>query len=136
MFPAETRILIVDDMTTMRSLVKSQLRQMGFKNYIEADDGEKGYQALLDQAENHQPIQLVLSDWNMPVHTGIEFLRRVRATPEFKNLPFMMITAEGEAHQVKEAVMLGVSNYVVKPFTPAILQEKLKLVWKKHNPGA
>jgi len=133
MFAPETRILIVDDMLGMRKLVKDQLIKMGFKNIKEADNGETGYAELMAAAGRGEPYGLVLSDWNMPVLQGIEFLRRVRGMPQFANLPFMLITAEGEFNQVKEAIALKVSEYIVKPFTPATIKAKMEVVWKKHN---
>src|SRR5688572_5891711 len=124
MFSDSTRVLIVDDMLTMRNLVKAQMRAMGFKVFFEVDNGENGYNLLLKQHEAKEPIGLVLSDWNMPVLTGLEFLKKTRAQPQFKDLPFLMITAEGEQGQVVEAIKAGVSNYLIKPFTPASIQEK------------
>jgi two-component system chemotaxis response regulator CheY len=135
MFNENTRVLIIDDMNTMRQLVKGQVRAMGFKNIQEAENGEAGFKILAETHKAGAPIELILSDWNMPVMTGIDLLKKVRATAEYKNVPFMLITAEGESSQVMEAIKSGVSNYVVKPFTPAVLQEKLLAVWKKHNPG-
>jgi len=135
MFSEKTCILVVDDMMTMRQLVKAQLRAMGFTNVVDADNGENAFKLMMERHKAATPIELVLSDWNMPVMTGIDFLRKVRASAEYKSIPFMLITAEGESSQVMEAVKAGVSNYVVKPFTPAILQEKILAVWKKHNPG-
>lgn len=136
MFPPDTRVLVVDDMKTMRALIKGQLRGFGMSQITEADTGAAGLQALKDCVAKGAPIQLVLSDWNMPEMTGLDFLKAVRADPAFKTLPFLLVTAEGEVSQVKDAIQAGVSNYVVKPFTPAILTEKLTAVWKKHNPGA
>ncbi len=135
MFPDTTRILIVDDMMTMRQLVKGQLRGMGFKNFFEAENGDAAFNVLKERLAAKEPIELVLSDWNMPVLSGLEFLKKVRATPEFKELPFMLVTAEGEQSQVIEAIKSGVSNYLVKPFTPQAIQEKIGAVWKKHHPG-
>lgn len=123
-------------MATMRQLVKGQLRNMGFKCLYEADQGDSGFGMLVAQHTAKEPIGLVLSDWNMPTMTGLDLLKKVRATAEFKTLPFMLITAEGEQAQVVEAIKSGVSNYLVKPFTPASIQEKIAQVWKKHNPGA
>lgn len=134
MFPNTTRILVIDDMNTMRQLVKAQLKAMGFSNFLEAENGEKAYEILIGQIAKKEPIELVLSDWNMPVMTGLELLKKVRAMPEFKTLPFMLVTAEGEQHQVIDAIKSGVSNYLVKPFTPAAIQEKIAAVWKRHNP--
>lgn len=136
MFPETTRILIVDDMLTMRQLMKGQMRQMGFKAIYEADNGENGWAVLNAQKEIGEPIQLVLSDWNMPGMEGIDLLKKCRADEGFKSLPFMLITAEGEQKQVLEAIKSGVSNYLMKPFTRAALQEKLALVWKKHSEEA
>ena len=133
MFANSTGILVVDDMKTMRKIVSKSLRSMGFEKITEAEDGQKAW-VLLN--EPPFPIELVISDWNMPNSSGLDFLKRVRASEQFKTLPFMLLTAENEAEQVKEAVVAGVSNYMVKPFTPATLGEKLKAVWAKHNPGA
>ncbi len=135
MFPANTKILIVDDMMTMRSAIKGQLRQMGFTTFYDAENGDKAFTVLNDQHGKNEPIELVLSDWNMPVLTGLELLKKVRASSNYTNVPFLMITAEGEVQQVKEAIEAGVSNYIKKPFTPSTLQEKILAVWKKHNPG-
>lgn len=136
MFPETTRILIVDDMMTMRALIKGQLKGMGFKHFIEADNGENGYNVLVAQLAANTPIELVLSDWNMPQLNGLDFLKKVRASKDFKNLPFMLVTAEGEQAQVMEAIKAGVSNYLVKPFTPLLIKEKMEAVWKKISSGA
>ena len=136
MFLPNTRILVVDDMTAMRQLVKNQLRNLGFQTIADANGGDVAWRVISERLPTHESIQLVLSDWNMPEGTGLDLLKKVRATPELKSLPFLMITAEGEQSQVVEAIRSGVSNYLVKPFTPAHFQEKLAAVWKKHNPGA
>src|SRR5687767_1846251 len=111
MFRAETPILIVDDMMTMRKLVKKACSEIGFKTFTEAADGLLAWEALTKAAT---PIELIISDWNMPNCTGIDFLRKVRANPQYKHLPFLLLTAEAEAKQVTEAVTAGVSNYLVK----------------------
>lgn len=133
MFPPETRILVVDDMVGMRKLVKEQLHKMGYHDIVESENGETAFKELNEAVGKGAPIGLVLSDWNMPVLQGIELLRRVRATPKFAELPFMLITAEGEFNQVKEAIALKVSDYIVKPFTPATMKAKLETVWKKFG---
>ena len=133
MFPNDTRVLVVDDMNTMRTMVKNNLRTMGFTSIFDAENGAKAFQVLLDQYQKNEPIGLVLSDWNMPEMLGIDLLKRVRAAKEFKELPFLMITAEGEASQVKEALIAGVSNYLMKPFSPASFTEKLTAVAKKYG---
>lgn len=128
MFSPESKILIVDDMMTMRKLVKKALDTMGFKNIEEAEDGQKAWEKL----QGSPDVALVISDWNMPNCTGLEFLKRVRTDSRFKKLPFILLTAEAEAHQVTEAVQAGVSNYCVKPFTPDSLKQKIEQTYKKH----
>lgn len=134
MFPPDTRILVADDMPTIRDLVKAQLKNMGFKSIIEAADGEQAMNVLISNSQAGTPIQLVISDWNMPKMTGLEFLKQVRASTDWANLPFVLLTSESERDQVTEAILAGVSQYVVKPFAAKIFEEKLRGVWAKHNP--
>ncbi|HRO66706.1 MAG TPA: response regulator [Pseudobdellovibrionaceae bacterium] len=133
MFPPETRILVIDDMPSIRDLVKNQLRAMGYKNIQEAADGEEGLKILVQGNANGQPLQLVISDWNMPKMKGLELLKQVRGVAEWQNLPFVLLTSESEREQVTEAVLAGVSQYIVKPFAAKVFEEKLKTVWAKHN---
>lgn len=128
MFENTTRVLIVDDMMTMRKIVAKACKDIGFTELIEAADGQKAWEALQGTSPD---IGLVISDWNMPNCTGIDLLKRVRADGRFKNLPFILLTAESEGHQVAEAVKAGVDNYIVKPFTPDLLQKKLEETHKK-----
>jgi two-component system chemotaxis response regulator CheY len=130
MFVLTTRVLIVDDMMTMRKLVGKICKEIGFTDLIEAADGALAWQALQDAKP---PVGLIISDWNMPNATGLDLARRVRGDTRFKNLPFMMVTAEAEQHQVVEALKAGIDNYVVKPFTAAILTEKLEAIHKKRG---
>jgi len=120
-FRRDLKILVVDDFPTMRHIVKTLLRQNGFNNFVEAEDGALGYKMLQKEGD----VEMVVSDWNMPNMTGLEFLKAVRADPKFKHLPFLMVTAEAEKENIIEAVKAGVSNYVVKPFTGQTLKEKL-----------
>ncbi|MBX2994753.1 MAG: response regulator [Bdellovibrionaceae bacterium] len=131
MFPPTTKILVVDDMPTIRDLVKNQLRAMGFKNIVEAADGEVALNTVISQAAAGTPIELIVSDWNMPKMTGLEFLKQIRASDQFAKLPFILLTSESERDQVTEAIMAGVSQYVVKPFAAKAFEEKLKGVWAK-----
>lgn len=133
MYENSTGILVVDDMKTMRKIVSKSLKSMGFEKITEAEDGQKAWALLNDPPF---PVELIISDWNMPNASGLDFLKRVRANDKFKHLPFMLLTAENEAEQVKEAVQAGVSNYMVKPFTPATLGEKLKAMYDKHAAAA
>lgn len=133
MFPADTRILVIDDMPSIRDLVKNHLRAMGYKNILESGDGEAGLKALIQNLTGGTPIGLVISDWNMPALSGIDLLKHVRGTNEFKDLPFVLLTSESERDEVTEAIIAGVSQYVVKPFAAKIFEEKLKAAWAKHN---
>ena len=128
MFDPSTHILIVDDMLTMRKLVAKSCKTMGFTQMTEAADGRDAFEKL---AAADPRIGLIISDWNMPNCSGLEFLKRVRAESRFKDLPFLMVTAEAEKSQVVEALKAGVSNYVVKPFTPDALKEKLEAIYSK-----
>lgn len=133
MFPLDTRILVIDDMPSIRELVKNTLKAMGYKNLEEAGDGVEGLKQLihLDKSPDTK-IQLVISDWNMPNMTGVELLKQVRGTTEWRNLPFVLLTSEAERDQVTEAVLAGVSQYIVKPFSAKIFQDKLQSAFEKH----
>ncbi len=117
------RVLIVDDFSTMRRIMKNILKQLGFTNITEADDGTTAMELL-----NTGSYDLVISDWNMPRMTGLELLREVRAGGPHKEVPFLMVTAEAQRQNVIEAVQSGVSNYVVKPFTAEGIHEKLRKI--------
>ncbi|MFN7728396.1 MAG: response regulator [Bdellovibrio sp.] len=133
MFPPTTKILLVDDMPTIRDLVKNQLRTMGFKNIIEAADGEAALNTVISQASAGTPVELIVSDWNMPKMTGLEFLKQIRASEQFAKIPFVLLTSESDREQVTEAIMAGVSQYVVKPFAAKAFEEKLRGVWTKFS---
>ncbi len=119
------KILVVDDMSTMRRIVKNIMKQLGFANVEEAENGKDAFEKL--QAE---PFGFVISDWNMPVMTGIELLRAIRADEKLKALPVLMVTAEAQKENLVEAIQAGVSNYIVKPFTAEVLQEKMNKIFK------
>lgn len=122
----EMKVLVVDDFVTMRRIIKGSLKKIGFNNFIEAEDGHLALEEM-----KKAKIGLVISDWNMPNMTGIELLRTIRNDKDFKKVPFIMVTAEGQRANVLQAVQEGVNNYVVKPFTPEILAEKIKKVFKE-----
>lgn len=119
------KVLIVDDFATMRRILKNILKQIGFKNLVEADDGTTAWEILQGQS-----IDLIISDWNMPKMTGLELLKKVRANDKYKRTPFLMVTAEAQKQNVIEAVQAGVSNYVVKPFTAEAISDKLEKILK------
>jgi two-component system chemotaxis response regulator CheY len=119
------KILVVDDFSTMRKIVRNILQQMGFTNIEEAEDGKMALKRLQDG-----DIEFIISDWNMPNMMGIDLLKSVRADEKLKSLPFLMVTAESQKENVLQAVQAGVSNYIVKPFTAEIMEEKMKLIFK------
>ena len=119
------RVLIVDDFSTMRRIIKNILRQLGFNNIIEADDGTAAWEIL-----TKDQVDFIISDWNMPQMTGIELLRKVRASEELGDLPFLMVTAEAQQENIIEAVQAKVSNYIVKPFTAETLGQKINKIFE------
>jgi two-component system chemotaxis response regulator CheY len=121
---ADLKILVVDDFPTMRRIVKTLLKQNGFHNFIDAEDGEQAYRLL----QEHGDFEMIISDWNMPNMTGLELLKTVRNDPKYKHLPFLMVTAEAEKENIIEAVKAGVNNYIVKPFTGQALKDKLEKI--------
>jgi two-component system chemotaxis response regulator CheY len=118
------RVLVVDDFSTMRRIIKNILRQLGFNNVVEADDGTTAWDVL-----NKDKIDFIISDWNMPQMTGIELLRKVRGSEEFADLPFLMVTAEAQQENIIEAVQAKVSNYIVKPFTADVMRQKIDKIF-------
>ena len=118
------KILVVDDFSTMRRIVKNILRQLNFNNIVEADDGSTALDIL-----QKDKIDMVVSDWNMPKMTGIDLLRKVRASEEFGDLPFLMVTAEAQQENIIEAVQAKVSNYIVKPFTAETMKQKIDKIF-------
>jgi two-component system chemotaxis response regulator CheY len=118
------RVLIVDDFATMRRILKNILKQIGFKNISEAENGK----AALKELRNEK-FDLVLCDWNMPEMPGIELLNQVRSDDQLKAIPFVMVTAEAKRENILEAVKAGVSSYIVKPFTADTINEKLTKIF-------
>lgn len=117
------KVLVVDDFATMRRIVKGVLKQLGFNDIIEAENGS----SALDELKKEK-VGLIVSDWNMPKMTGLDLLKAVREDETLKSIPFIMVTAEGQKENVLEAVKAGVSNYIVKPFTPETFNDKLQKV--------
>jgi two-component system chemotaxis response regulator CheY len=121
---ASMSILVVDDFSTMRRIIKGLLQDLGFSNITEADDGLTALPLL--KAGN---FDLLITDWNMPGMQGVELLRQVRADERLKKLPVLMLTAEAKREQIVEAAQAGVSGYVIKPFTAATLKEKIDKIF-------
>lgn len=123
-----TRFLVVDDFSTMRRIVRNLLKELGFVNVQEAEDGVDALKKLRSDT-----FDFVVSDWNMPNMTGIELLKEIRADAKLKSLPVLMVTAEAKRENIIEAAQAGASGYVVKPFTAATLDEKLKKIFQNMN---
>jgi two-component system chemotaxis response regulator CheY len=122
---ANLKFLVVDDFSTMRRIVRNLLKELGFTNVIEAEDGVDALNKL-----RAGDIEFVVSDWNMPNMTGIELLRAIRKDPSLKHLPVLMVTAEAKKENIIEAAQAGASGYIVKPFTAATMDEKLKKIFQ------
>ena len=120
------KILIVDDFSTMRRIIKNLLRDLGFTNTFEADDGVNGLQVL--RSSN---VDFLVTDWHMPGMTGIELLKAERADPVLAALPVLLVTAEAKREQIVEAAKAGVNGYIVKPFTAALLKEKIEKIFER-----
>ena len=113
------KILVVDDSTTMRRIISKSLNSAGFTDVVEAGNGAEAL-------SNMEEVELILTDWNMPVMDGLTFVKEVRSSPVYAEIPIIMITTEGAQKEVIEALKQGVNDYIVKPFTPKILIEKVK----------
>ena len=124
------KILIVDDFSTMRRIIKNLLRDLGFNNTQEADDGNTALPILKGGG-----FDFLVTDWNMPGMTGIELLKAVRADSELSTLPVLMVTAEQKREQIVEAAEAGVNGYIVKPFTAQTLKEKLDKIFERIEGG-
>ncbi len=120
------KILVVDDFSTMRRIIKNLLKDLGFTNIQEADDGNTAL-PMLQQGE----FDFVVTDWNMPGMQGIDLLRAIRSSDKLKHLPVLMVTAEAKKEQIVAAAQAGVNGYVVKPFTAATLKEKLDKIFER-----
>lgn len=122
------KILVVDDFSTMRRIIKTLLRDLGFNNTAEADDGSTALPML-----QSGKFDLLITDWNMPGMQGIDLLKAVRADPKLRNIPVLMVTAESKRDQIVEAAQSGVNGYIVKPFTAITLKEKLEKIFERLN---
>ncbi|MGR9045192.1 MAG: chemotaxis response regulator CheY [Gammaproteobacteria bacterium] len=120
------KILIVDDFSTMRRIIKNLLRDLGFTNTVEADDGKSAMPLLKNGG-----IDFLVTDWNMPGMSGLDLLKAVRADPDMAQLPVLMVTAEAKREQIIMAAQAGVNGYVIKPFTAATLKEKIDKIFER-----
>ncbi|MGQ0501697.1 MAG: chemotaxis response regulator CheY [Panacagrimonas sp.] len=120
------KILIVDDFSTMRRIVKNLLHDLGYQHTAEADDGKTAWQILQTTS-----FDFVVTDWNMPGMTGIDLLRNIRAEPRLASMPVLMVTAEAQREQIIDAAKAGVNGYIIKPFTAVTLKEKIDKIFQR-----
>ena len=116
------KLLVVDDSSTMRPIIKNTLSRLGFNDVLEAEHGVEAWQ-IMDKTPD---INVLITDWNMPEMNGLELVRKVRAEKKYDSMPIIMVTTEGGKTEVITALKAGVINYIVKPFTPQVLKEKLE----------
>lgn len=128
MFDPSSKILVVDDMLTMRKIVERVLRGLGFTDITHAVDGKEALDKVKSSEKN---FDLIISDWNMPNMSGLDFLKAVRGDQKYSKTPFLLVTAEAEQHQIVEAIKAGVDQYVIKPFSQDSLKIKLEIAHKK-----
>lgn len=118
------KLLVVDDSSTMRRIIKNTLQRLGYEDILEAEHGVDAWNQMI--ASND--IKVLITDWNMPEMNGLELVKKVRAEDKYKDIPIIMVTTEGGKTEVITALKAGVNNYIVKPFTPQVLKEKLEAV--------
>ena len=130
MFSKETKFLIVDDMLTARKFITKNLRELGYTEFVEARNGEVAWQIL---SKDDTTVDFIISDYDMPVMSGFELLKKVRASEKLKETIFLMITAVGQENKMMEVLDAGVNNYLIKPFDKEVLAEKLESTWESLN---
>lgn len=118
------KLLVVDDSSTMRRIIKNTLQRLGYDDILEAEHGLQAWE-LLDTIDD---INILITDWNMPEMNGLDLVKKVRSDDRYKDIPIIMVTTEGGKAEVITALKAGVNNYIVKPFTPQVLKEKLEVV--------
>ena len=123
------KILVVDDSSTMRRIIKNTLNRLGYKDLYEGEHGLEAWDVL----QANPDIDVLITDWNMPEMNGLELVKKVRAEEKYKDMPIIMVTTEGGKTEVITALKAGVNNYIVKPFTPQVLKEKLGAVLGEEN---
>ncbi len=135
MYPVTLKILIVDDHSTMRKTIREILAEMGYSNTLEAFDGQNAIDILHKHVSTSNPIEFVISDWNMPILNGLELLKHCRGSLELKSVPFMLVTGEREQSQIVDAAKAGVSDYLIKPFSPLKIKEKIEKIYLRTQAG-
>lgn len=121
--------LVVDDSVTMRRIVINSLKNIGYEDVVEASDGKEAISRLM----TNEAINFVITDWNMPNYSGLDLTKMIRQDPKFANLPILMVTTRGVKEDILQALQAGVNNYIVKPFTPQILKEKIEQILSQQS---
>lgn len=121
--------LVVDDSVTMRRIVINSLKNIGYEDVVEASDGKEAISRLM----TNDAINFVITDWNMPNYSGLDLTKMIRQDPKFANLPILMVTTRGVKEDILQALQAGVNNYIVKPFTPQILKEKIEQILSQQS---
>jgi len=129
------KVIVIDDMVTIRKMIRNSLNQLGVQKIDEAHNGEVAMHRILESLVERKPYQLIISDLNMPKMTGIELLKQVRGMPELKTIPFIVVSAENEKQKMMAAQQLGITAYLYKPFTKENLQEKVQGILENLNRG-
>jgi len=134
MISTKTRFLIVDDYDMVLTMLRENLRTIGFKgDLISAADGQEGFDALAAQEEKGEPVQFIISDLLMPGMSGLDFLKKIRADEKYKDIPFLILTSDNDSENMMNVIKCGASNILLKPWTADSLTEKIALCWNKHE---
>ena len=131
MFPNDTKFLVADDTKTIRTLLKEILNKLGYRDVHEAEDGNRALAMMKAAADEKSPFTFLIIDWNMPGLTGLDLLEIRNADKRFKDVPFLMVTIESERDYVLRAVAMGVSDFIVKPFSENTIKTKLQSIWNR-----
>ena len=129
----DLKVLVVDDMLAMRTIIEKGLKDLGYLNVTHATDGLTAFKLIQKAIEEEQPFEFIISDWNMPMMGGLDLLLKVRQLETNKDVPFLMITAEAHPKNEDKAIKAGVSNFIVKPFTKQIFKEKIDSIFLKKE---
>lgn len=133
MYKLSTQFLVVEDHPAMRKFIVQTLTDLGFNNITEACDGKMAFDLLVNRSKTAEPIEFVISDWNMPHMEGIDLLKLCRQTEAFKTIPFILATGERDQSQIIEAAKAGVSGYIIKPFAALKIKSTIDNIFKKTN---
>ncbi len=133
MFPSDTKVLIIDDSSFSRNVVKNGLKELSFWKIFEAESAETAQELILEEEKTESPISLIFCDIHMPKMTGIDFVRWLRSREETRGVPVIILTSSQEKAEVVQAAMLNVSHFLIKPFNLAAMKERLESAWDKHG---